>query len=373
MDEAGTPDRADAPRPELGDLERLANELLGAAQRLAQASHDGTSDNEQTTERRNLLIAGIGRMQRVLDEATAVLDGGTDGPDDAQNVFAQLRVETASLPKKQPVPKPKKPPKPKPAPAATQDSMASEQPSGPEGGDGYPGAERARPEEGSPDDLRLGRRDAVLTPVLAELARVTKRLLQDEQNLLLDATRRARMRIEAGRLLPEHVHQREAWAAALAPGIDVAYAAGRTSVGRKRRAANAPPRLVNELAANVITPLRERLTVTIESVVGEGPYPSAAELHRELASAIGARYREWKSGDLEMTLGDVLSAAYARGAYDATPSGARLRWVADQPGRCPDCDDNGLEPTVKGHDFPTGQAYPPAHPGCRCVVAPADE
>ena len=257
-----------------------------------------------------------------------------------------------------------------PAPSGT-----GEQSSGPEGGDGYPGAERARPEEQdqSPDDLRLGRRDAVLTPVLAELARVTKRLLQDEQNLLLDATRRAKQRIDVGRLLPEHVHHREAWAAALAPGIDVAYAAGRTSVGRKRRAANAPPRLVNELAANVITPLRERLTVTIESVVAEGPYPSAAELHRELASAIGARYREWKAGDLETTLGDVLSAAYARGAYDATPSGARLRWVADQPGRCPDCDDNGLEPTVKGHDFPTGQAYPPAHPGCRCVVAPADD
>jgi hypothetical protein len=27
---------------------------------------------------------------------------------------------------------------------------------------------------------------------------------------------------------------------------------------------------------------------------------------------------------------------------------------------------------VKGETFPTGQAHPPAHPGCRCLLAPAD-
>jgi hypothetical protein len=27
---------------------------------------------------------------------------------------------------------------------------------------------------------------------------------------------------------------------------------------------------------------------------------------------------------------------------------------------------------VKGKEFPTGQAYPPAHPGCRCLLAPAE-
>jgi len=45
---------------------------------------------------------------------------------------------------------------------------------------------------------------------------------------------------------------------------------------------------------------------------------------------------------------------------------------AAEVGRCPDADDNALEPTVKGQRFPTGQAYPPAHPGCRCLVVPTD-
>jgi len=64
--------------------------------------------------------------------------------------------------------------------------------------------------------------------------------------------------------------------------------------------------------------------------------------------------------------------AYARGAYDATPSGSTLRWVPAEVGRCPDADDNALEPTVKVQSFPTGQPYPPAHPGCRCLVVPTD-
>jgi hypothetical protein len=69
----------------------------------------------------------------------------------------------------------------------------------------------------------------------------------------------------------------------------------------------------------------------------------------------------------------VLAAAYARGAYDGSPPAAMLRWIPADPGQCPDCDDNALEPTLKGKAFPTGQPHPPAHPGCRCLVVPSDE
>jgi hypothetical protein len=46
-----------------------------------------------------------------------------------------------------------------------------------------------------------------------------------------------------------------------------------------------------------------------------------------------------------------------------------LEWVTVVGGCCPDCDDNTLEPTTRGKPFPTGQLLPPAHPGCRCLVA----
>lgn len=213
----------------------------------------------------------------------------------------------------------------------------------------------------------------MLDPLIADLSRASKRLLQDEQNLLLDAARRARARIEADRLLPDLAEHSATWAALLAPGVDAAYTGGRSAgalsgSGRSRKTANAPERVLNELAAGLIAPLRERLATTLATVASEGPYESAAELQRELASAVGARYREWRATDLDVRLGDMIAAAYARGAYDGAPSGADLRWVTDAGQRCPDCEDNSLEPTVKGQAFPTGQAYPPAHPGCRCLV-----
>ena len=86
---------------------------------------------------------------------------------------------------------------------------------------------------------------------------------------------------------------------------------------------------------------------------------------------IGARYREWKNQSLEVALTEALACAWSRGVYDAVPDGAILRWVSLEEGQCSDCDDNALEPTVKGESFPTGQAFPPAHPGCRCLLAPA--
>jgi len=222
------------------------------------------------------------------------------------------------------------------------------------------------------DDLLRAARDAVLEPLVEELARVSKRQLQDEQNVLLDVARRANARVDPAKVLPEPAAHRAEWGALLSPSFDTAYVAGRGATGTARRSGAAPDRLVNELALGLIAPLRERLQGTVGAVLARGPYESAAELHREMAAAIGARYREWKGEDLHIRLGDALAVAYARGTYDGAPSGAHLRWVPDAGDRCPDCDDNALEVTVKGQPFPTGQAHPPAHPGCRCLVVSVD-
>ena len=88
----------------------------------------------------------------------------------------------------------------------------------------------------------------------------------------------------------------------------------------------------------------------------------------DIAGRVSARFREWKNQNLENALGDGLAVAYARGVYEAAPAGSLLEWVPAVVGRCPDCDDNALEPTVRGQCFPTGQPFPPAHPGCRCLL-----
>jgi cell division septum initiation protein DivIVA len=223
------------------------------------------------------------------------------------------------------------------------------------------------------DDLvaRRRARDQVLIPATAGLMRRAKRILQDDQNEFLDAMRRQRAKVDPAKLLPGLELQVAVWAEVLAPAVDEVYRAGRDTVAPGARTA-APKRLVSDLAESLVVPLRERLLATVAGVLDEGPYEPAAELHRALGAAVGARYREWRSQDLEALVGDLLSAAYARGAFDAAPAGARLRWIPAEVDHCPDCDDNALEATVKGQPFPTGQTYPPAHPGCRCMLALAD-
>ena len=217
------------------------------------------------------------------------------------------------------------------------------------------------------------RRDAVIAEVTPDLLKRARRMLRDQENLLLDAVRRSRGRYESSRLLPDRAHEGVAWSNLLTPMVNTVYLEGRMAVGKKNRITEMPERLLVEFSESFSAPLRERLVGTIRSTVSEGPYESNAELTRVMGAALGARFREWRGSDLEDHAAYVLAAVYTRGCYDAAGPGVCLKWIADETGRCPDADDNALEPTIKGHAFPTGQKYPPAHPGCRCFVIPDGE
>jgi DivIVA domain-containing protein len=205
-------------------------------------------------------------------------------------------------------------------------------------------------------------REEALDAATDELVQRGKRALQDEQNDVLDGLRRQRGKIDVTAVLPPPDEQIARWAHVLQPAIDAAYSAGALSVEGKVGAA--PRSLLTELASTAVTPLRDRLASSIESIDSRSP----AEVEIAVAQRLGARYREWRGQELETMLGDVLAVAYSRGVYDAVADGTRLRWIPAHEGRCPDCDDNALEPTVKGSEFPTGQPHPPAHPGCRCLL-----
>jgi hypothetical protein len=222
------------------------------------------------------------------------------------------------------------------------------------------------PVDGDPATIA---RDAALADATDDLVRRGKRALQDEQNDLLDGLRRQRGKIEISQVLPPVEDQVARWAHVLQPAVDTAYSAGAGSVsagtvGETPAAATAPRALLSELSTSVLTPFRERLEASLEQIDVRTP----ADNEIAVAQSLGARYREWRGEQLEGALGDALAVAWSRGVYDAAPDGARLRWVPAVAGKCPDCDDNALEPTVKGSDFPTGQPYPPAHPGCRCLL-----
>ncbi len=410
-------------------LEQRAAEVLQAAEEVAAATGRAMVSEakgvrrrilQDATRRRSELVAELERVQGLLERALAALrvpvdpagpePGSSDATDGAapvegaapaaggpaaDDVFARLRsaepvarpaarsggrTRTASAAADGAPPAEPGPAKDDPAmdvPATHDPSEAGTEGTRDPSADPSPDPSSGKAEEpddapADPDDALRRRRDAVLDPLVPDAIRAAKRVLQDEQNSLLDAIRRARGRYEPSRLLPEHEHQREAWVSILTPSMDAAFLGGRAAAGKTGRVTSAPARVVGHALAVVVTQLRDRLSATIETVVAEGPYESPHELHRALGSAIGARYREWKGSELEARLRDAACAAYARGSFEAAGAGTPLRWVPADPGRCPDCDDNALEPTVKGSSFPTGQAHPPAHPGCRCLVVPLE-
>lgn len=281
---------------------------------------------------------------------------------------------SGSAPKRAPKPEPKSNPEPPPpspgsasetapAPVATDPGMA-----GAVGGD----AATDRDEPDAPpeisvtltgsvtDDDARALRTAVLDPLHRELGRKVKRALQDEQNDVLDRIRTLKGKPAAETLLPAPTERVGTLAATMHSPVDEAFNGGRVAVGGAGPRQPVPAAMVDGLATALAERLRERLVEAIDD----------ASQDDAVTQRLGARYREFKGQELDAVVGDTLAAAWALGVYEGAPAGQTLRWVPSSEGNCPDCDDNALEPTVRGKDFPTGQPHPPAHPGCRCLLVP---
>lgn len=228
---------------------------------------------------------------------------------------------------------------------------------------GVPVVHVATAPEGAPEhDVQdLHARDAALSAARSTLARKVKRVLQDQQNHLLDAVRA--VKASSPDLLDPEVDLIAALAAASVDPLRDAANAGRTYAtdhgvsGGGSISDVVLMRIADSLAAAVIMPLRRRL----ESVLATED-PSAE---------VGAAYREWRGSRLDRAVGDAALEAFSA-AVVAQSQQTSVRWVvAGAPSPCPDCADNGLAGALEaGAGFPTGQAHPPAHPGCRCAVVP---
>jgi hypothetical protein len=222
------------------------------------------------------------------------------------------------------------------------------------------------------DEALLQRRDQVIGPIESSLARKLKRALQDEQNDLLDRLRGLRTKPTVALVLPAIDMHAARFSQAGRPLLDQAAKAGAAfaaslsdQVAPRQDAGSLDlDDLAAELAKAVVDPLRRRL----EQAFADGHDDDSGVL----VESLGAAYREWKTERIEQTAADHVTAAFARGAFTAMPDGTRLRWlVEDVNGPCPDCDDNALAGGLsKGEPYPTGQRWPPAHAGCRCLLVP---
>jgi DivIVA domain-containing protein len=213
-------------------------------------------------------------------------------------------------------------------------------------------------------DPLLTKRNELLGPVISTLVRRLKRALQDDQNDVLD-------RVRAGGgwgpdVLPDATEHENRYVSAALEHLKDAARSGATFVGGKPDDAPDVDAVARELAASIVVPLRRRLGDAGESV-------NAGD-DSALIEHVGAAFRDWKGARVERLAGDEALAAFSLATVAAAPDGVTLRWIVDDGGtQCPDCDDNELAgPLPRGEAFPTGHPSPPAHAGCRCLLAPVE-
>jgi hypothetical protein len=208
--------------------------------------------------------------------------------------------------------------------------------------------------------LQLVRRDELLGPVIAGLARRVKRALQDDQNDILD-----RLRSQGGwkdGVLPELSEHTARYVEAAKEMLAEAARAGSTFAGVSIERAQGVDTEAGELANALVGPLRRRLEDDCPTV---DPTDDAA-----LVEHVGAAFREWRGDRTERLAGDHATAAFSASAMAGTSHDVTIRWIVDdEGGPCADCEDNALAEDVSpGDPFPTGHPHPPAHSGCRCLL-----
>ncbi|HXB38570.1 MAG TPA: DivIVA domain-containing protein [Acidimicrobiales bacterium] len=210
-----------------------------------------------------------------------------------------------------------------------------------------------------PDDPLIAQRDELLEPVTARLSRAVKRALGDDQNRLLDRIRSAPLFSAEELLGPEEEH-RAVFEHAVRAHLGEAYAAGAAFAGAP--GAGVPDDGTIEesstgLAHVVVTMLRRQIG-------GDDG---------DLGDQVSAAYREWRGERVQRVSGDYATQAFSAGVV-AAGADQKLRWVVTSSTGCSDCEDNALAGAVSATEaFPTGHAHPPAHSGCRCLVAPTSD
>ncbi len=345
-------------------LRELAEEEAKAAATAARSvPFDDEDDDVDDGDTADLVVVEVDFAAASAAAPADVDDEDEDGPD-VDELFARIRAE-----------RPERHDQDEPgeggegdAPGAVALAIVTEaEPSAPAGGEAAETTEDAEAED--PEAALFRERDAALGSIERELGRRLKRVLADEQNEVLDMLRRGRS-VTFEDVLPAGDEHIDRFAIAAMPDLDAAADQGAASVGgagvTDTPGVESCDELAGQLGRTLVEPLRARIERSFDDCDGD---------LEEVSERLRALYREWKGQQIGAAVRHYTAAAYARGAYGASPDGEELRWIVDRSAEaCPDADDNALAgPVGKGEPFPTGDRCSPAHPGCRCLVVPAKQ
>ena len=231
---------------------------------------------------------------------------------------------------------------------------------------------KAKPVVAVVDPARFEERNEELSPVVVAMARKLKRVLADEQNTVLGHVRAKRSSLDIDAVLGTEAEHSARYAEAVAEDSMAAASAGAKSVkaagGSSRRVTQKAiaAHAVSAITAGLVAGFREDARIAIGEAEGD---------REVLLGLIRDVYRSWKTERIDSHVDDIACSSYSHGAYLALEPGSKITWMAEPDTNCcSECEDNSLGGSVvRGDDFPTGHSHPPAHAGCRCLVAPVQD
>ena len=231
---------------------------------------------------------------------------------------------------------------------------------------------KAKPVVAVVDPARFEERNEELSPVVVAMARKLKRVLADEQNTVLGHVRAKRSSLDIDAVLGTEAEHSARYAEAVAEDSMAAASAGAKSVkaagGSSRRVTQKAiaAHAVSAITAGLVAGFREDARIAIGEAEGD---------REVLLGLIRDVYRSWKTERIDSHVDDIACSSYSHGAYLALEPGSKITWMAEPDTNCcSECEDTSLGGSVvRGDDFPTGHSHPPAHAGCRCLVAPVQD
>lgn len=201
-------------------------------------------------------------------------------------------------------------------------------------------------------------------------ARRMKRLLQEDQNDLLDRLRTRRGKGSLNENIPPQDEQVARFKEGLSEILGSAFREGRKLAGADGPG-DVDKAVVGLITKQLVSPLRSEVSRTVEAGL------EAQDTATAIAEHVSDVFRVWKGVRTEMLGEGMVHAAFHQGLIDAwrNQGSGQKKWVQDQERDCPKdvCNSNaeaGFLPVDSA--FPSGHIAPPAHGGCTCTLSGSD-
>lgn len=217
-----------------------------------------------------------------------------------------------------------------------------------------------------PDAGALQVRDDAIGNAPATAGRRLKRLLQEDQNYLLDRLRTHRGKGSFDESVAPLDVQIERFQAGMTDVLSDAFLAGWRASGTTETG-EASRSVAELIQKQIVQPLRRDLSRIVDAGLAAGDTPKA------IAERSSDVFRVWKGVRTELLGEGLVYASYHQGLVDALKQrrGTKKAWVQAEEQDCPRdvCRSNAdAGPIELTSTFPSGHQTPPAHGGCTCTL-----